>query len=185
VIAGRDMAPTNGPLASGPAICLNMIVKNDAHTIVELLDSVAPHISSWVIVDTGSDDGTQQLIQRHMAGLGIPGELYQRPWRDTDHNRSEALTLAQGHGDYIWVIGADNLLVGMPDFSSLGASIHWLRCVDGNGETFWQAQLFPDGLQLGHQGGANDYVARDADSRVGVRLDGDYHIESRRLDVVT
>jgi hypothetical protein len=57
-----------------------------------------------------------------------------------------------------------------------------LRCVDGNGETFWQAQLFPDGLQLGHQGGANDYVARDADSRVGVRLDGDYHIESRRLD---
>jgi len=37
----------------------------------------APYISSWVIVDTGSDDGTQDLITNHMARLGIQGELYE------------------------------------------------------------------------------------------------------------
>ena len=53
-----------------------------------------------------------------MAGLGIHGELHERPWRDFGHNRSEALTLAQGRGDYIWVIDADDILVGTPDFTS-------------------------------------------------------------------
>ncbi len=99
-------------MTARPTICLNMIVKNEAHIIAETLDSVAPHISSWVIVDTGSTDGTQDLIRNHMAGLGIPGELYERPWRNFGHNRTEALHLAQGHGDYIWAIDADETVSG-------------------------------------------------------------------------
>jgi hypothetical protein len=35
-------------LAARPAICLNMIVQNEAHIIQETLDAVAPYISSWV-----------------------------------------------------------------------------------------------------------------------------------------
>ncbi len=99
-------------MTARPAICLNMIVRNEAHIVQEVLDSVAPYISSWVIVDTGSDDGTQDLIRNHMARLGIPGELHERPWRNFGHNRTEALTLAQGHGDYIWVIDADDTARG-------------------------------------------------------------------------
>ncbi|MBB5164332.1 hypothetical protein [Mycobacterium sp. AZCC_0083] len=52
-----------------------MIVRNEAHIIQEVLGSVAPHVASWVIVDTGSDDGTQDVIRSQMADLGIPGEL--------------------------------------------------------------------------------------------------------------
>ncbi len=66
------------PATTRPAICLNMIVRNEAHIVGEVLDVVAPHITSWVIVDTGSDDGTQDVIRSHVAGLGIPGELHQR-----------------------------------------------------------------------------------------------------------
>jgi len=65
--------------AARPAICLNMIVRNEAHIIRETLDSVVPYISSWVIVDTGSNDGTQDLIRDHMGRRGIPGELHERP----------------------------------------------------------------------------------------------------------
>jgi glycosyltransferase involved in cell wall biosynthesis len=91
----------SGTVTAHPAICLNMIVRNEAHVVTGLLDSVAPYISSWVVVDTGSDDGTQELIRAHMGRLGIPGELHERSWRDFGHNRTEALALAQGHGDYI------------------------------------------------------------------------------------
>ena len=99
-------------VSTRPAICLNMIVRNEAHIVHEVLDAVASCITSWVIVDTGSDDGTQDVIRKHMAGLGIPGELHERPWRNYGHNRSEALRLAQGHGDYIWVMDADDTVMG-------------------------------------------------------------------------
>src|ERR1700752_3099780 len=115
------------PATARPAICLNMIVRNEAHIVHEVLDAVAPYIASWVIVDTGSDDGTQDFIRNHMAGLGIPGELHERPWRNFAHNRSEALTLAQGRGDYIWIMDADDTLAGTPDFTRLDGDIYSLR----------------------------------------------------------
>ena len=77
-------------------LCLNMIVKNEAHVIRRCLDSVRPHITHWVIVDTGSTDGTQALIRDHFRD--IPGALHERPWRDFGHNRTEALELARGKG---------------------------------------------------------------------------------------
>jgi tetratricopeptide (TPR) repeat protein len=183
VIAGHD-SDLAGPLTTGPAICLNMIVKNVAPSIEKVLNSVAPYISSWVIVDAGSDDGTQELVKSHMAGLGIPGELYERSWRSFGDHRSKSLTLAQGHGDYIWVLDSDDVLVGRPDFTQLSAGISWLRCIDDNGDTFWRAQLFPDGLNVHYEGVADECTARDDDSRIGVRLAGDYHIESRYPDTL-
>lgn len=91
-----------------PAICLSMIVKNEAHVIRRCLDSVRPHIDYWLIVDTGSNDGTQEIVRRHMADL--PGALYERPWRDFGANRTEALALARPHGDYTLVMDADHVL---------------------------------------------------------------------------
>ena len=130
-----------------------MIVRNEAHIIHEALDSVAPYISSWVIVDTGSDDGTQDLIRNHMARLGIPGELHERPWRNFGHNRTEALTLAQGHGDYIWVMDADDIVVGTPDFTRLSADIYLHALIsDRRRHVYWRPQLFRDGLRVRYVG---------------------------------
>lgn len=85
-----------------------MIVKNEAPVIRRCLDSVRPLIDYWVIVDTGSSDGTQAVIREHLRDL--PGELHERPWRDFAHNRSEALALARPHGDYSLIIDADDHL---------------------------------------------------------------------------
>lgn len=155
-----------------------MIVKNEAHVVHEVLDSVAPYISYWVVVDTGSTDGTQDAIRNHMAGLGIPGEIHDRPWRDFGHNRTEALDLARGHGDYIWVMDADDLVNGTIDFSNLTADVYSLQY--GPGTTYWRRQLFRDGMPWHYIGVLHEYADCSAPFREE-RLYGDYLIESRRL----
>ncbi|MBI2743554.1 MAG: glycosyltransferase [Chlamydiales bacterium] len=89
-------------------ICLNMIVKDESKVITRCLDSVKPLIDYWVIVDTGSTDGTQEIIRKHMKG--IPGELHERPWKNFGESRSEAYDLARGKGDYILFMDADDTL---------------------------------------------------------------------------
>ncbi len=97
---------------SGQTLCLCMIVKDEAPVIRRCLDSVRPLVDAWLVVDTGSTDGTQAIVREHMADL--PGELVERPWRDFAHNRSEALALARPRGDYSLVIDADDALA-VPD----------------------------------------------------------------------
>lgn len=86
-----------------------MIVKNEAHVIRRCLETVQPVIDHWVIVDTGSSDGTQDVIRAALADL--PGTLVERPWVDFAHNRSEALRLARPHADYSLIIDADDELI--------------------------------------------------------------------------
>ena len=77
-------------------VCLSMIVKNETKILHECLDSIHAHIDYWVIVDTGSTDGTQEYIKKYFEEKGIPGELHERPWVGFGHNRSEALDLCVG-----------------------------------------------------------------------------------------
>lgn len=98
-----------------PRLCLNAIVRNEAHVIRRCLDSLRPYIDHWVIVDTGSTDGTQEIVRSHLRDL--PGELHERPWRDFGTNRSEALALARGKGDYLFVMDADNILRTPPGWT--------------------------------------------------------------------
>jgi glycosyltransferase involved in cell wall biosynthesis len=100
--------------ANRQPLCLNMIVKNEAPVIARCLASLRPIIDYWVIVDTGSTDGTQDKIRTLMADL--PGELHERPWRDFAHNRTEALELARPHGEYVLIIDADDVLEFEPQF---------------------------------------------------------------------
>ncbi len=89
-------------------ICLNMIVKNEAQVVERCLASVKDHIDYWVIVDTGSSDGTQEIIRNFLKE--IPGELHERLWKNFEHNRNEALALARGKGDYLLFLDADERL---------------------------------------------------------------------------
>ena len=82
-----------------------MIVKNEAPVIRRCLDSVRPLVDAWLIVDTGSTDGTQDIIRAALADL--PGAVHERPWQDFAHNRSEALDLARSFASYALIIDAD------------------------------------------------------------------------------
>jgi len=101
--------------AEKKTICLNMIVKDEKDVIVDCLNSVKPIIDTWVIFDTGSTDGTQELIRKCMKG--IPGELHESPWVNFEHNRNEALEVAKKKADYILWLDADEVLEYTSDFA--------------------------------------------------------------------
>ena len=64
-----------------PKVTLCMIVKNESHIIHECLETIHKYVDYWVISDTGSTDGTQDIIKRFFAEKGIPGELHQDEWK--------------------------------------------------------------------------------------------------------
>lgn len=156
-----------------------MIVKNEAHIVHELVESVAPYIDTWVVVDTGSTDGTQEKLREYMAERGIPGVLYERPWVNFGFNRTEALQLAQGHADYIWVMDADDIVSGQIDFSNLTADGYHMR-IESPGVIYWRRQLFRNGVPFRYAGVVHEYALCD-EPFTEERLEGNYTIKSRRL----
>jgi glycosyltransferase involved in cell wall biosynthesis len=95
-------------------ICLNMIVKNESHIIANTLAHLCDHFtfSYWVISDTGSTDGTQDIIRAFFKERGIPGELTEEPWRNFGYNRTVALDQAYNKSDYLLIWDADDSIQG-------------------------------------------------------------------------
>lgn len=78
-------------------ICLNMIVKNEAHVIRRCLDNIGHIVDALAIVDTGSTDETIALMTAWQEEKKIPGKIISRPWVNFGHNRTEALR----HGESV------------------------------------------------------------------------------------
>src|SRR5690349_17931033 len=90
-------------------IGLVMIVKNEAGVIVRCLESARPLIDYVSICDTGSTDGTQQIIRDWLEANGIAGQVLQRPWVNFAANRTESLEALRHvrDVDYALTIDAD------------------------------------------------------------------------------
>ena len=147
--------------AAGQTICLNMIVRDEAPVIRRCLTSVLPLIDHWVIVDTGSTDGTQDIIRDCLRDL--PGELHERPWKNFAHNRSEALALGRGHGDYVFVIDADEVLELPRDFAlpALTADSYDMR-IAYDGRSYTRKQLVRNALPWRYEGVVHEYITCEA-----------------------
>jgi len=102
-----------------------MICKDEEKNIERALTSVRPWINTWVIVDTGSTDGTKDIIRRTFAD--VSGFLEERPWVNFGYNRTEALHLCKGRMDWAIMIDADDNMAGeVPP-----ASVWGMKDIDG------------------------------------------------------
>lgn len=148
---------------AGQTICLCMIVKNESHVISRCLQSVLPLLDAWVIVDTGSTDGTQQSVQNLLSHL--PGEMIERPWVNFAHNRSESLQYARGRADYVLVIDADEVLEISSGFQlpKLTADAYDFEMLSGP-LTYYKTQLVRDALQWRYQGVVHEHIVTARDS---------------------
>ena len=132
------------------AIKLHMIVKDEARRIQETLESAKPFIDSWSILDTGSTDGTQDIIRRTLQG--VPGELHERPvvtYADTgiiDYaaTRNLGLELAGTDSEFLLLLNGDDILHGgeaLKGFKQEGDGFHMEVRGSSSGPSFVYPRL--------------------------------------------
>jgi glycosyltransferase involved in cell wall biosynthesis len=128
-----------------PTVCLALMVKNESRIIKRCLKAAYPWADSWLVCDTGSTDGTQDIIREYL--MDIPGELVEVPWVDFGHNRSQVVELAKGKADYLLLLDAD-LGIDIPEapYLSYGLSVRAVK-----------ESLTADAYELRYSGGL-DYV---------------------------
>lgn len=109
-----------------PKLILNTIVKDEAHCILIMLESAAKISDAIVIADTGSTDGTQDLIRKFGEDNNIPTYVFERPFDDFEKSRNFGMEKARDvvkelgwnpNDCWTWWCDADETIVVDPKFN--------------------------------------------------------------------
>jgi glycosyltransferase involved in cell wall biosynthesis len=146
-------------------VCLAMLVRNEAPVVARSLASVRPLIDHWVVVDTGSTDGTPDIVRNSLSD--VPGKLHQRPWVDFGHNRTEALRLAQEHGDYTLMIDAGEVLELPPGFRMPHLNADSYVIDTGEQECLWRPQIVRSRPPWRYEGVLHEFLSCAAEPEGG------------------
>lgn len=158
---------------SEPTLVLNMIVKDEAPIITRFLGFVLPLIDAWAIMDTGSTDGTPDIIAAELAG--IPGRLGHMEWQGFAAARNAAIELAGGLGDYLLFLDADDQAVLTEDHRSikrqLTADLH--HGMLQSGDTAYPRLLFArNGCKARYRGVIHEVLIGGRGEQVGPTISG-------------
>jgi glycosyltransferase involved in cell wall biosynthesis len=92
----------NGIFKYSNLICYTMIIKNGGSLLEQVLTENLDIIDRWCILDTGSTDGTQDVIKRVLKNK--KGKLYEEPFVDFKVSRNRCLELAQHNCKFILML---------------------------------------------------------------------------------
>ncbi len=95
------------------SVALVMIAKDEADNIGRALQSAEPLIDTWVILDTGSTDGTPEAAE---ASVSAPGRVVREPFAGFAEARTSALRHARGQADWLLMMDADMTVDVHPEF---------------------------------------------------------------------
>ena len=163
-------------------ICLNMIVKDEAHIIEATLNNILQNIQIdyWVISDTGSTDDTMAIIRKFFKERNIDGELFQDGWKDFGTNRSKALEHAYNKSDYIFIFDADDLIHGQ-----IALPIHFdkdmYQLPFENPTSFYRSVLISNRMRWKYNGVLHEMLANIDPIKSEEFLLGNFYIQGRTL----
>jgi len=139
-----------------------MIVRDEAAIIQRCLESCRPVIDTWVIIDTGSTDGTQQIVTDFFREADIPGVLQEREWVNFGHNRSELMEAARGKADWLLLLDADHTIehADMAYVNTLNGADSYMLKHDGD-LTYWIKRLVKGDRKWWYVGSTHEYITTD------------------------
>lgn len=138
---------------------LVMIVRNEAHGIAATLESVKPFVDHWSILDTGSTDGTPDVIRQVMAG--VPGTLHEGPFVDFSTARNLALDLLGEATTYSLMLDADDVIErgeSLTGFFSAPVTDDALLVNRVTGVSWWSPLLLRTAARWRYRGRVHEYV---------------------------
>ena len=162
------------------SICLNMIVKNESHVILNTLENLCKYInfSYYVISDTGSTDNTKEIIKLFFDNINVKGEIYSDTWKDFGHNRSLALKYAYKKTKYLMIFDADDSIHGeftLPEimehdcyYLNMGSGVKYKRVLIVNNHLVWSF------IGVLHE----FIICNDKKDPSNLHIEGDYYIDS-------
>jgi len=164
-------------------ICLNMIVKNEAHCIQDTLINLCEQIkfSYWVISDTGSTDNTKEVITQFFKERNIPGKIVDHQWVNFGYNRSKALESAYNLTDYLLIFDADDKLIGdfkLPEPMCLDK---YLLTFGGDGVSYVRPLLVNNRKKWEFKGVLHEALNNIEPINGEATIEGKYHVISGRI----
>lgn len=107
-------------------VVLVLMFKNEAPILERMLASVVDSIDAFCVIDTGSTDRSRELTWEFLVDKHHKrGHLYEIPFYDFGTNRTLAVQLAHGAGDYGILMDADYVLAYRDDKGESVPSFDW------------------------------------------------------------
>ena len=148
-------------------ITLVMIVKNESAILARCLDSVRSIVDYFVLTDTGSTDGTPDIIKSYLATHNLVGTVCNDEWQNFGHNRTKSVENAKNWlqsqniplaTNYILTLDADMLgVVGDDSLKDcLDRSDMWLvqqhnPCIQYENIRFFRSSLSYQSVGVTHE----------------------------------
>jgi len=156
-----------------------MIIKDGVVTIIDVLESYKSSVSRMVIVDTGSTDGTLEILENFKSIFPYL-VIHERPFKGFSASRNECLDLAFD-SNYEWTIMIDDSYQLLTNFEELKCVPSYIDAISvmitkSDGIEYLSNRIIRTSSKLRYVGDIHEYI----DTKLT------YPVKSiRLLDVVT
>lgn len=97
-------------MPSKPFLALALMMRDEARTIAQTIESCAGVVDLVVLLDTGSRDGTPQIAAEMCARLRLPLKSHTAPFSDFSTPLNMLLDLAENEAEWVFRLAGDEFL---------------------------------------------------------------------------